>query len=118
MSSLAEQALEHARLRLAGKLPASPTTKAPKINIPPTSPQPVSLGVVVDGPINNFMYLEGRRHALDLASSLSALPTDEVIKSLTRSAVGRPSSYALGIKSIMNAIQASEIQDPGESDHG
>lgn len=124
MSSLAQQALARARQKLGQPIRTNPPPAKQTSDHVEKKEQPtrhiVSLDVVIDGPINHFMYLQGRHHAIDLAKSLSALPVGDVISSLTRSAVGRPASYALGIKSIVDAIKASDIQnpDPEEADHG
>lgn len=99
MNNLAMQALNRARHKLA----SPPTRPVEKISVQPTLP--ISTGVLVDGPINHFMFLEGRRHAIDLAGTLSALPGDEVIANLEQSSAGRPASYAAGIKSIVDAIK-------------
>jgi hypothetical protein len=82
-----------------------PAEPVEKIDTLPNAKGLQSLEVIVDGPINHFMFLEGRRHAIDLASSLSALSATELIASLCRSGAGRPASYAQGIKSIVDAIK-------------
>lgn len=113
MSSLAQQALDRARQKLGQPLRTKPVARsAPESKAGQAARQIISLEVVVDGPINHFMYLQGRHHAIDLAGSLSALPVLDVISNLNRSAVGRPASYALGIKSIVDAIEAADINDP------
>ncbi|VVO30845.1 hypothetical protein [Pseudomonas fluorescens] len=111
-SSLAQLALKKARARMAGQAvwikpdPMKPTSiHVRKKEQADDSATLRSLGVIVDGPINHFMFLEGRRLALDLAKSLSALGAHEVIISLQRSAVGRPGSYAQGIVSVIDLIR-------------
>ena len=112
LSNLAEQTLAKARTQMSSaRAPAptralhQPTEPVENINTRPDAKGLQSLDVIVDGPVNHFMYLEGRRHAIDLASSLSALPAAEIIASLCRSGAGRPASYAQGIKSIVDAIK-------------
>jgi hypothetical protein len=104
MSSLAEQALEHARLRLAGRHGKRPTSTGAKIINAPQEVSVRSLDVVVDGPINHFMFLEGRAWALELVKSLRASSLDQVITRLAGAAQNRPGSYAAGIKSIADAL--------------
>jgi hypothetical protein len=110
MSSLAELALEHARLRLAGlpitgaRSPAKrPISVGEKINTPPTA-SIRSLDVVVTGPVNHFMFLEGRAWAIDMVKSLRASPANDVIDRLACAAQGRPASYVAGIKSIIDQL--------------
>ena len=112
LSKLAEQTLAKVRTQMSSaqapaptRAPRRPTAPVEKINMLPNARGLQSLEVIVDGPINHFMYLEGRRHAIDLASSLSAIPAAEIIASLCRSGAGRPASYAQGIKSIVDAIK-------------
>ncbi len=104
MSSLAEQALEHARHRLFGQAKKRPTSAVAKISTPPTAPVVRSLDVVVDGPVNHFMFLEGRAWAVDMVKSLRATPVSIVIERLAGAAVNRPGSYAAGIQSVIKAL--------------
>lgn len=105
MGSLAEMALEHACRRISGKPAKAPTSKAPKISTPSPGAKPRSLEVVVTGPINHFMFLEGRNWAIDMVASLRAAPAPVVIERLTGAAVGRPGSYATGIQSVIKELQ-------------
>ncbi|MEQ7921177.1 hypothetical protein ABQX22_18415 [Xanthomonas sp. WHRI 1810A] len=113
MSSLAELALEHARLRLAG-LPISsarppkprPTSAGKKIDtLPPVTVTVRSLDVVVTGPVNHFMFLEGRAWAIEMVKSLRASSAHDVIYRLARAAQHRPASYAAGIKSVIDQLE-------------
>lgn len=103
MSSLAEQALEHARQRLAGHAKKRPTSKVAKLSTPSAAPAR-SLEVVFDGPINHFMFLEGRAWAIDMVKSLRTSPASQVVERLRGAAVNRPGSYAAGIKSVIDAL--------------
>ncbi|WP_062388712.1 hypothetical protein [Pseudomonas abietaniphila] len=107
MSSLAEQALEHARMRLAGQPVRPPASKPAKTRVPVPSQNPAvkSLKVVVDGPINHFMFLEGRAWAVDMVKCLRASAASEVINRLAQAAQGRPRSYAAGIQSVIDALE-------------
>lgn len=111
MSSLAEQALEHARQRLAGRVNKRPAPVVTKVSAP--APSVRSLEVVVDGPINHFMFLEGRAWAIDMLKSLRASPAAQVVERLRGAAVNRPGSYAAGIKSVIDALLGT---GPGTSD--
>lgn len=105
MGSLAEMALEHARQRISGKPAKTPTPKAPKISAPAPAAKPRSLEVVVTGPINHFMFLEGRNWAVDLVASLRASPVAVVIERLAGAALDRPGSYAAGIQSVIKELK-------------
>lgn len=110
MNSLAEQALEHARMRLVGQAKKRPISTVAKINMP--APAPVRcLELVVDGPINHFMFLEGRAWAIDMVKSLRASPAAQVIKRLTGAAVNRPGSYAAGTQSVITALEGGNHAD-------
>ncbi|WP_444757173.1 hypothetical protein [Pseudomonas sp. A014] len=108
MGSLAEMALEHARRRISGKPAKAPTLKAPKISTPPPDAKPRSLDVVVTGPINHFMFLEGRNWAIDMVASLRAAPVAVVMERLAGATQGRPGSYAAGIQSVVKELQEAE----------
>ncbi|MCO7519406.1 MULTISPECIES: hypothetical protein [unclassified Pseudomonas] len=107
MGSLAEMALEHARRRISGKPAKAPTSKASKISTPAPAAKPRSLEVVVTGPINHFMFLEGRSWAVDMVASLRAAPADVVIERLTGATFDRPGSYAAGIQSVINELKGA-----------
>lgn len=63
--------------------------------------------VTVNGPINRFMFLEGRSWALDLVASLRASPVALVIERLAGAAVDRPGSYAAGIQSVIKDLEVA-----------
>lgn len=110
MSSLAEIALQHARARLAGGNVTARTRKQPTAGVaqPMPTKQPVSTEVVVTGPINHFMLLEGRKWAVDLVASLRATPVALVIERLAGATTGRPGSYAAGIQSVIKELRAPD----------
>lgn len=112
MGSLAEMALEHARQRISGNSAKAPTPKVPKINMLSPDAKPRSLEVVVAGPINHFMFLEGRNWAVDMVASLRASPVAVVVERLTGATVGRPGSYAAGIQSVIDELKAAERAAP------
>lgn len=103
MSSLAEMALQHARQRLVGSGAPRRVAKATAARAPAAKPK--SMDLVVTGPINHFMFLEGRNWAIDMVASLREAPAAVVIERLTGAAVGRPASYAAGIQSIVKELQ-------------
>lgn len=111
MGSLAEMALEHARQRISGKPAKTPTSKAPKISVPAPAAKPRNLEVVITGPINHFMFLEGRNWAVDLVASLRASPVAVVIERLAGAAVDRPASYAAGIQSVIKDLLETDVTD-------
>ncbi|MDR2309050.1 MAG: hypothetical protein LBE53_17905 [Paucimonas sp.] len=106
MGSLAEMALEHAHLRLKGKA-KQPKPRAYQVSAPGKPVQPKSQEVVITGPINHLMFLEGRNWAVDMVASLRAAPADVVIERLTGATSGRPGSYAAGIQSVINELKGA-----------
>ncbi len=103
MGSLAEMALQHARQRLAGG--GAPRKVAKATAAPAPAAKPKSMDLVITGPINHFMFLEGRNWAIDMVTSLRESPAPVVIERLTGAAVGRPASYTAGIQSIVKELQ-------------
>lgn len=63
------------------------------------------MDLVITGPINHFMFLEGRNWASDMVVSLRAAPAPVVIERLTGTAVNRPGSYAAGIQSVIKELK-------------
>lgn len=103
MGSLAEMALQRARQRLAGvDRPRKPVRPAA---VATPAAKPKSMDLVVSGPINHFMFLEGRNWAIDMVASLRAAPAPVVIERLAGAAVGRPGSYAAGIQSVIKELR-------------
>lgn len=103
MGSLAEMALQHARQRLVGA--GSPRKPARSVAVAAPTAKPRSMGLVVTGPINHFMFLEGRNWAIDMVASLRAAPAQVAIERLAGAATGRPASYAAGIQSVIKELQ-------------
>ena len=105
MRTLADMALCRARGRI-NSVQSRASAKAPaKI----TSACAISIGPegMVNGPINRFMFLEGRRWAVDLVAALRASPPTAVIERLTGVASGSPGSYAAGIQSVIKELEVS-----------
>lgn len=66
--------------------------------------------LIITGPINRVMELEGKRYALDfvraLGSSVQREPVrTKAIAELTRYAVAQPSSVASGIKQVIDMLK-------------
>ena len=91
MNSIAQRALDRARVISAAVVvaPAQAAIALPEI--------------VITGPINRVMQLEGQRFAVDVVKSLGSsisnpLVIASTIRNLTATAAPSPSSYASGIK--------------------
>ncbi|MFO3797757.1 MAG: hypothetical protein ACK8QZ_10840 [Anaerolineales bacterium] len=102
MNSLAQQALERAR-----KAPA-PASKL----LPPVLANESLPDLVITGPINRVMELEGKRFAVafvqGLGASIRREPTrTKAIADLTRYAVAQPSSVASGVKIVIDLLKGA-----------
>lgn len=100
MNSIAQRALDRARES------AAPTPLIPAQVAPPL-PE-----LVITGPINRVMELEGKRFALEVVQALgpsirNPKVASQVIANLTRTAVAQPSSYASGIKQIIDLLKVA-----------
>lgn len=100
MNSLAQQALDRAR---------QAPTRASKLLPPVLANEPLP-DLVITGPINRVMELEGKRYALEfvraLGPSIRREPTrTKAIADLTRYAVAQPSSVASGIKQVIDMLK-------------
>jgi len=98
MNPIAQLALERAR--------ASISTK-PAVSIQAAQPLPQ---LVISGPINYVMEREGRAFALDVVKSLGSsirnpLVVANTIRNLTMTATAQPSSYASGIRQVIDLLK-------------
>lgn len=75
------------------------------------SPRPAIQPPVIKGPINRYMFLQGREWAIDMVGSLRAAPVDLVIERLIGAATGRPGSYAAGIESVIAELEGAATTD-------
>lgn len=75
------------------------------------TPKPVDGPVVISGPINRYMFLQGREWAIDMVTSLRAAPVELVIERLNGAAAGRPGSYAAGIESVVVELKNADAAD-------
>lgn len=103
MSSLAEQALEHARQRLAGQPRKAPTLAGAKISMPVSAP--ISTSFVPSGPISQHLFLEGRAWAADMVASMRSESAAKVIERLAGATAGKPPSYAAGVQSVIKVLR-------------
>lgn len=100
MNSLAQQALDRAR-----QAPA----RASKL-LPPTLANEPLPELVITGPINRVMELEGKRYAVEFVQGLGASVRREPVRKkaiadLTRYAVAQPSSVASGVKIVIDLLK-------------
>ncbi|SBW79865.1 Conserved hypothetical protein [Pseudomonas veronii 1YdBTEX2] len=101
MNSLAQQALDRARK----PIPASKL-------LPPVVANEPLLELVITGPINRVMELEGKRFAVDfvqaLGPSIRREPTrTKAIADLTRYAAQQPASVASGVKIVIDLLKGA-----------
>lgn len=109
MRTLADMALCRARGRIHSV--QSRTSAKATEKITSASAASTSTEVVVSGPINRFMFLEGRNWAIDLVSSLRGSTVMVVIERLAGAAIDRPGSYVAGIKSVITELQGADATD-------
>ena len=98
MNPIAQRALDRAR-----------ETSLPALIVPIKAELPLP-ELVITGPINRVMELEGKRYALDVVRSLGVSIRNPLVvastsRNLTMTAAGQPSSYASGIKQIIDLLK-------------
>lgn len=81
----------------------------PKLLPPILANEPLP-DLVITGPINRVMELEGKRYALEFVRALGSSVRREPIRTkaiadLTRYAVAQPSSVASGIKQVIDMLK-------------
>jgi len=101
MNSLANEALA----RALGRAMSTPTEKQK------ARPEPVP-DLVITGPINRVMELEGKRYALEFVRALGAAIRREPIRTkaiadLTRYAQQQPASVASGVKIVIDVLKGA-----------
>lgn len=104
MNPLALRALEEALTR---QRPAP--TRTPKLLPPVLANEPLP-ELVITGPINRVMELDGKRFAVDFVQGLGASirrePTrTKAIADLTRYAAQQPASVASGVKIVIDLLK-------------
>lgn len=100
MNPIAQRALDRARES------AAPTPLIP-IQAAPPLPE-----LVITGPINRVMELEGKRYAVTFVQALGASIRREqtrtkAIADLTRYAIAQPSSVASGVKIVIDLLKGA-----------
>lgn len=98
MNPVAQRALDRAR------------ESVPPAPIVPIQAAPPLPEMSITGPINRVMELEGKRYAEEVVKSLgSSIRNPRVvtatIRNLTLNAAAKPSSFASGIKQIIDALR-------------
>ncbi|WP_099431221.1 hypothetical protein [Pseudomonas mosselii] len=106
MGILAEMALRRARGRL-NSVQSRAAAKPSAQDVGDSAATPEAK-VVITGPINRYMFLQGRSWAIDMVASLRAVPPAVAVERLAAAAIGKPGSYAAGIQSVV--MQLQEIQ--------
>ncbi|WP_445673840.1 hypothetical protein ACUDA6_07235 [Pseudomonas ceruminis] len=81
------------------------------------TPRALSEPIVVTGPINRYMFLQGRNWAIDMVASLRAAPIELVIERLIGAAAGRPGSYAAGIESVVDELKRADATGQAEDEN-
>ncbi|OWQ35571.1 hypothetical protein [Pseudomonas sp. DrBHI1] len=113
MGILAEMALRRARGRLKS-VQSRAASKAPAQTTQASDTTAVS-EVVVTGPINRYMFLQGRSWAIELVTSLRASPIEVVVRRLAAASVGKPGSHAAGILSVIAEVQDGDAVEKATS---
>ena len=96
MNPIAQRALDRARQSTAAT--AQPAPPLPEL--------------VIIGPINRVMELEGKRYAVTFVQALGASIRNEPVRAkaigdLTRYAVAQPSSVASGVKIVIDMLKGA-----------
>ena len=83
----------------------------PKLLPPVLANEPLP-ELVITGPINRVMELEGKRYAVDFVQGLGASVRREPVRNkaiadLTRYAATRPSSVASGVKIVIDMLKGA-----------
>lgn len=81
------------------------------------TPKASSGPLSITGPINRYMFLQGREWAIDMVASLRAGPVELVIERLTGAATGRPGSYAAGIESVVDELKGTDATGQSEEEN-
>ncbi|MFZ5938739.1 hypothetical protein BGP84_06515 [Pseudomonas putida] len=115
MNILASMALRRAR----GQLNSVQSRAAGSQSTPAvaTTIAPATKDVVITGPINRYMFLQGREWAIDMVASLRAAPVELVVERLTGATEGRPGSYAAGIQSVVDELKNADATGQAEEEN-
>lgn len=94
--------------RAASKAPAQGGNAAPRPDLEPA---------VITGPINRYMFLQGRNWAIEIVTSLRAAPVELVVERLIGATAGRPGSYAAGIDSVIVELKNADATDQHDDEN-
>lgn len=114
MNIIATMALRRARGRMNSVQSRAAANVAPAAG---ASQKPLHGPIVIGGPINRYMFLQGREWAIDMVASLRAAPVELVTERLTGAATGRPGSYAAGIESVVNELRSADATGQAEEEN-
>ncbi|MFK3971140.1 hypothetical protein ACI2KS_10480 [Pseudomonas sp. NPDC087358] len=119
MNPIAQRALNRALHLPVRAAPLTARKAATKTRCVP-APEPVIAGELdlpikpdLPAKLDRFGFIEGKNYALDTARSMTALLTSpggrlEIIQRLKRVAAGKPASQALGIWTVIEAIETAD----------
>lgn len=109
MNPIAMRALEEALILATAPIPKPKPT--PRLLPPALANEPLP-DLVITGPINRVMELEGKRWATDFVQALGASIRREPVRTkaiadLTRYAAAQPSSRASGVKIVIDMLKGA-----------
>lgn len=112
MNSIALKALERAQFQQMTRDMAMKTGRPKPVEAQPIKPNEPLPELVITGPINRVMELEGKRYALEFVRALGASVRrqpirDKAIADLTRYALQQPDSVASGIKIVIDVLKGA-----------
>lgn len=112
MNPIAQRALERAQFQQMARDMELRATQPKPAEVKPIKPSEPLPELVITGPINRVMELEGKRYALEhvrtLGASIRRQPIrDKAIADLTRYAVQQPASVASGVKIVIDLLKGA-----------
>lgn len=112
MNTTALKALERAQFQQMTRDMEMRASQPKPIEVPPINSNEPLPDLVITGPINRVMELEGKRYALEFVRALGASVRrqpirDKAIADLTRYALQQPDSVASGIKIVIDVLQGA-----------
>ncbi|WP_256574597.1 hypothetical protein [Pseudomonas sp. B15(2017)] len=112
MNSIALKALERAQFQQMARDMQMKAARPKPVNVTPIKPGEPLPELVITGPINRVMELEGKRFALDFVQGLGAAIRREPVRTkaiadLTRYAQQQPDSVASGVKIVIDVLKGA-----------
>lgn len=112
MNSIAQQALASALGKVLPAPTGSPQKTRAATDVAGAESASSLPQLVITGPINRVMELEGKRYALDFVRALGASIRQpkvaaKAIADLTRYAAAQPSSVASGVKIVIDLLKGA-----------